>query len=417
MQVNIADIRIEDRHRKDLGNIESLAASIAEVGLLHPVVITPDKRLIAGERRIAAAKSLGWDEIPVTVLDLDAIVRGEVAENRDRLDFSPTEMVDIARDIEPMERDAAKERQGKRNDIEHHENFTGCSGPAMDKVAAAIGVTRPTLEKAIDVVEVAEEDPQMFGDLPEMMDKKRKVDGAYREMKKRIAQDQAAQEAQRAPHKATVRKMDAIEFLEQMPVQSVDLLLTDPPYMTDVDDINEFAASWVTVALDRLKTTGRAYIFTGAYPQELAAYLGVLLPACAERGLVLANVLVWTYENTLGPSPKDDYKLNWQAAFYIRGTGAPPLNCPIMLEQFTVQKVRAPDGRLGDRYHAWQKPDELAERLIRHSTVADQLVVDPFAGTGTFILAAARLGRYAYGCDNSDAMLEIARQRGCDYEQ
>jgi DNA modification methylase len=287
----------------------------------------------------------------------------------------------------------------------------------MDKVADAIGVKRKTLEKAIDVVEAAEEDPQMFGDLPEMMDEKRKVDGAYREMKKRIAQDQAAQEAQRAPHKATVRKMDAIEFLEQMPVQSVDLLLTDPPYMTDVADINEFAASWVAVALDRLKATGRAYIFTGAYPQELAAYLGVLLPACAERELVLANVLVWTYENTLGPSPKDDYKLNWQAAFYIRGPDAPPLNCPIMLEQFTVQKVRAPDGRLGDRYHAWQKPDELAERLIRHSTVADQLVVDPFAGTGTFILAAARLGRYAYGCDNSDAMLEIARQRGCDYEQ
>src|SRR6516225_7356473 len=57
----IADITVGARYRKDLGDIEALARSIEEVGLLHPVVVTPDGTLIAGERRIAAYKHLGRD--------------------------------------------------------------------------------------------------------------------------------------------------------------------------------------------------------------------------------------------------------------------------------------------------------------------------------------------------------------------
>jgi ParB-like chromosome segregation protein Spo0J len=40
--------------------------------------------LIAGERRLEAAKLLGWKEVPATIIDLDAIVKGEFAENAHR---------------------------------------------------------------------------------------------------------------------------------------------------------------------------------------------------------------------------------------------------------------------------------------------------------------------------------------------
>src|SRR5262245_48697274 len=77
----IADIKIGKRHRKDLGDIDGLASNIAELGfLLHPVVVTPAGKLIAGERRLTACKSLGWTSVPVRVVDLDQIVRGEFAE-------------------------------------------------------------------------------------------------------------------------------------------------------------------------------------------------------------------------------------------------------------------------------------------------------------------------------------------------
>jgi len=206
-------------------------------------------------------------------------------------------------------------------------------------------------------------------------------------------------------------QQNAIEFLNGVYADSADLLLTDPPYMTDVEDIESFALSWIPLALSRVKPTGRAYICTGAYPREIAAYLAAL---SGITDFTLGNILVWTYRNTLGPSPKMIYKGNWQAIFYLYGPEAQPLDCPIMTEQFAVQDISAPDARTGDRFHTWEKPSELAERFIRHSTGVGDLVIDPFAGTGTFILAADRLGRKAIGCDNDPKMIQIAINRGCN---
>lgn len=220
---------------------------------------------------------------------------------------------------------------------------------------------------------------------------------------------QTAAEVARSAEKAIVRNQNAIDFITSLKVGSVDLLLTDPPYSTDVKDIATFVR-WLRPALALLKPTGRAYVFVGAYPQELCAYLN---EAAEEERIQLQQVLVWTYRNTLGPTPKTRYKVNWQAILYFEGPNAPALVAPIMLEQFAVQDVSAPDGRLGTRLHEWQKPDELAERFVRHATKPGDLVVDPFAGSGTFLLAAAKLGRKALGCDTDEAALRIATRRGC----
>lgn len=193
------------------------------------------------------------------------------------------------------------------------------------------------------------------------------------------------------------------------PKEKYDLLLTDPPYSTDVPDVFEFANRWLYPALNGLKDTGFAYVFIGAYPNELQAYLEAIKPS----NVTLEQVLIWTYKNTLGQNPKGRYKQNYQACLFFRGVNAPDLNCPLTSEQWAVQEINAPDGRQGDRYHAWQKPMEIAERFIRHSTTKGMTVFDPFACTGTFLLAAAKLGRKAYGFEIDPANAEIAFQRGC----
>jgi DNA modification methylase len=218
-----------------------------------------------------------------------------------------------------------------------------------------------------------------------------------------------ATEIKKSGEKALIRKQNAIDFIGSLEVGTVDLLLTDPPYSTDVADLETFVR-WLRPALALVKDTGRAYVCIGAYPAEIGAYLD---EAYEEERMELRQILVWTYRNTLGPSPKNDYKLNWQAILYFVGPDAPPLDSPIMVEQFSVQEINAPDGRQGDRFHAWQKPDELAERFVRHSTKPGDIVVDPFAGTGTFLIAAAKLGRKALGCDTDPNAIEIARSRGC----
>jgi ParB-like chromosome segregation protein Spo0J len=67
-------------------------------------VVRPDGLLIAGQRRLAACKKLGWKNIPVRVVDLEQIARGEFAENAYRKAFLPSEIYEIWRALEPIAR-------------------------------------------------------------------------------------------------------------------------------------------------------------------------------------------------------------------------------------------------------------------------------------------------------------------------
>jgi ParB family transcriptional regulator, chromosome partitioning protein len=65
----ISDITVGERYRKDMGDLDGLAASIADIGLLNPITIAPDGTLLAGGRRLAACKKLGWDKVPVRIME------------------------------------------------------------------------------------------------------------------------------------------------------------------------------------------------------------------------------------------------------------------------------------------------------------------------------------------------------------
>lgn len=236
--------------------------------------------------------------------------------------------------------------------------------------------------------------------------------GKIKQEKKKVEVEQAKQkiadEYKKDEMKAVIHVGDCFSYT---PKEKYKLLLTDPPYSTDVANIDGFAKSWLPKALDNVRDDGFAYVFIGAYPNELKAYLNIDPPSHME----LVQVLVWSYKNTLGNNPKDRYKQNYQACLFYRGKNAPALDCPMTNEQWAVQEINAPDGRQGDRFHAWQKPMEIAERFIRHSTKAGDMVFDPFACTGTFLLAAAKLGRKSFGIEINPENAEIAIKRGCIY--
>jgi ParB-like chromosome segregation protein Spo0J len=99
--LRIADITIGERHRKDVGDLQPLADSIRELGLLQVIGVTTDCRLIFGERRLLACRDiLGWIEIPARVIEIDDIAVGEHDENELRKDFTPSERVAILATIE-----------------------------------------------------------------------------------------------------------------------------------------------------------------------------------------------------------------------------------------------------------------------------------------------------------------------------
>lgn len=401
----------------------ALRASIQRFGVLVPVVQDQHGRVLDGHHRSRIADEVGvrYRVDVVQVRDEDEAREIQHTLNADRRQLTEEQRREVAlalrqegHSFRAIAGALGVSHQTVANDLEIVNPLT-ISEP--ERVFRTGGGTyparRPNLVAAMDSAEAARAQQVLLcpGDMLPL------PDGAITEAELlRLAKhqqgearkrEQAAAQAAVSPAQAHVWRASWEHWLPEQP--PCDLLLTDPPYMTDVEEsIAAFAQRWLPVALGKVKRTGRAYVCVGAYPQELAAYLAV-----DPGDLTLAQVLVWTYRNTLGPTPAYDYKSNWQAILYYRGAEAPPLNCPEMIEQFSVQDLNAPDGRVHDRWHAWQKPEELAERLVRHSTAAGELVLDCFAGTGTFLLAAARLGRTAAGCDVDPEMLGIARDRGC----
>ena len=74
VEIKVRDIRVVPRHGKEMGDLKSLAQSIAEVGLLHPIGVTPQTELVFGERRLRACRDiLGWETIPARRIDVPAI--------------------------------------------------------------------------------------------------------------------------------------------------------------------------------------------------------------------------------------------------------------------------------------------------------------------------------------------------------
>lgn len=138
MLVDIEKIRVEDRIRKDLGDISELAKDIEQNGLINPPTVTPDLVLIAGERRLAACKLLGWQQIEVKVMevrDYEHQLRLEISENENRKDFTLAERLDWARRLEQVERLKAKERMAAPQNFADHEK-----GEAKERVAEAVGL-------------------------------------------------------------------------------------------------------------------------------------------------------------------------------------------------------------------------------------------------------------------------------------
>ena len=105
MQVKISEIQVPQSYRFDAGNMEELKTTIQRYGMIHPIVVkdlgentNPRYELIAGYRRFKAIESLGWTEIPITLLQpKDTLEQFDISmeENMKRKDLNPLEISDL----------------------------------------------------------------------------------------------------------------------------------------------------------------------------------------------------------------------------------------------------------------------------------------------------------------------------------
>lgn len=105
MKVLIKDIKIKKRVRKDLGDLHMLKESLNRYGLMNPITINSQYELVAGHRRLEAAKSLGWstiDAIMVETKDKLLLLELELEENNQRKPFTDDELYEGYKALEKL---------------------------------------------------------------------------------------------------------------------------------------------------------------------------------------------------------------------------------------------------------------------------------------------------------------------------
>jgi len=163
--IAIANVQVADRHRGDLGDLGGLADSLRELGQLQPIVVTSDLRLIAGGRRLAAARSLGWSEIDAKIAsDLSgaaALLRAERDENTCRKAFTLTEEHSLYEALlalqspgfaEPV---AAAEQNGNRPSSMSEPGPSGRTRQSVAEIVTGTAGRHKTLEKIGEIKRIA----------------------------------------------------------------------------------------------------------------------------------------------------------------------------------------------------------------------------------------------------------------------
>ena len=236
---------------------------------------------------------------------------------------------------------------------------------------------------------------------------------------------------------------DCIAFMHEMPAESVDLVIADPPYnlkkdfgnksdvWENVEDWLTWSKQWIDECVRILKPTGSIFIYgIHHYQCFIQCYL-------YEKRLKYRRQIIWTYENGFS-----GYKtLN---AFYE------PLLWFSKTDDFTFHTIREPyksqerlknkitkngkewtpnpEGRLagdvwyiptlaGRRFkdekadHPTQKPMAICDRLVNHFSNPNDLVFIPFAGSGSECVSCQQNNRSFLATEINPDYIEIANRR------
>lgn len=251
---------------------------------------------------------------------------------------------------------------------------------------------------------------------------------------------------------------DTLEACEALPHGLFNLIITSPPYNIGKEyekarSLEEYL-SWQETVIERLATLlspeGSICWQVGNYVEDgevfpLDAYF---YPVFKHLGLKLRNRIVWHFDHGLHASKRfsgryetllwftkgDAYTFNldpvrvpakYPGKLHFKGDkkGTPSGNplgknpsdfWEFMADEwdrgiFEIPNVKA--NHCEKTAHPCQFPVELAERCVLALTSEDDWVLDPFAGAGSSLVAAARHGRRAVGIDHDEGYCRIARQR------
>lgn len=383
MKLRVHDIVVpNDRFRTEVEGIEELAESLRDVGLIHPIVVRREGRawvLVAGFRRLTAAKLLGWQEIEARSFEeLDELSRRlvEFEENVRRQALSWQDEVRAAAEIRRL-----------RGDIP--------LSAASEELGVAKGRLAEDLQLARALDWLPPESVRRVASHPTRA-------GAIKTMKREVERVLIAELSRRRAATASEELGDgslvcgdAAVVLAGVEADSVGLVITDPPWLTSSklqqsdfgfsgrtpDELREVYAQCLRV----LVPGGHLYTFVDA--DNLSGWWEML----SEAGfMVRRRPLIWVRGHIV-VDPQTNFMTCYDAALWA---AKPPVPRPFGTAIADAVSMPKPKS-----WHESAKPPELLEAWIEASSSPGELVLDPFAGSGQTLIAARRRGRRFLGIE------------------
>lgn len=213
-----------------------------------------------------------------------------------------------------------------------------------------------------------------------------------------------------------LESIDAVEWLRSLPDACADLIVTDPAY----ESLEKHRAVGTTTRLKHSKASSNDWfrVFPNSRFPELLSELYrvlrkdrhcyifcdqetmfVLKPVAEEAGFRFWEPIVWD-KVTMGMGYH--YRARYEFVLFFE-KGKRRLRDLSIPDVLGFKRVR-------NGYPA-EKPLELIQTLITQSSEPGELVLDPFLGSGTTILASRRLGRAAWGTDTARAAHQATAER------
>jgi len=241
---------------------------------------------------------------------------------------------------------------------------------------------------------------------------------------------------------------DCLELLEQIPDQSVKLIVTSPPYNIGKEYEKKLRLTqYLTQQREVIKECVRILRDDGSICWQVGNYVEkgtiipldtILYPIFFDLELKLRNRIIWHFEHGLHCSRRfsgryetinwftksDDYTFNldpirvpqkYPGKKHFKGPNVGKYSCnPLGKNPGDVWLIpNVKSNHVEKTEHPCQFPVELVERLVLSMTYEDDWVFDPFLGTGTSIIAALRHNRKGAGAEIVHGYIEIAQERIC----
>lgn len=398
--LSIKDIHWDKRYREDFGDIDVLAASIKEKGIIQPITVSPDMVLLAGERRIRAAIQAGLQTIPALIRKIEGPIDAreiELIENLIRKDFTWSEQCGLIQEIDQLYKSKNIDWSGRK------------TAQLLDKGTA-------TISRALQLANAIKE-------IPELAEEKT-ADDAFKILKK-LEENAIVHELrsrQMSPENKGLEKGikvmlamadgnynigDTFKGLAELRSNGIpNVIECDPPYGIDLTKVKRSKDSVTSNVHTYNEVAKEAYpVFLTKLAKELyrvahqhcwlvfwygpSWHTEVLAALKAAKWAVDEIPCIWVKKQGQTMQP-EMYLGRAYESFFLARKGIPALIKRGRLNVFEFSGV-------SNKYHPTERPVPLLEDILETLTTPGSFVLVPFLGSGATLRAAYNCGMRGFG--------------------